>query len=201
MTRAGAPSGGGGSGSSGSSGGTGSQLTWVTTWLPGWVTGQSVSQTLTVTGGFAPYTWSVASGNLPDGVSLNTVSGVLRGKVWWPGQGQVVIQATDAKGATVQQVLRWDILNSYEREIVLNGQGTNVPGLVRTEGKIPTTYMPIWYVMQALNQLHLHSVWTGTTWVITGNSHNRLALRYEKLMQTATAVLRGASRFSTVLLL
>jgi protocatechuate 3,4-dioxygenase beta subunit len=30
-----------------------------------------------------------------------------------------------------------------------------------------TTYMPIWYVMQLLNQANIHSAWNGTTWTLS----------------------------------
>ncbi|MFA7061999.1 MAG: IPTL-CTERM sorting domain-containing protein, partial [Pedobacter sp.] len=40
---------------------------------------QPFSQTLTVSGGTAPYTWSVVSGSLPDGLSLNSVTGTISG--------------------------------------------------------------------------------------------------------------------------
>jgi spore germination protein len=33
--------------------------------------------------------------------------------------------------------------------------------------RIPTTYMPIWYVMQLLNRLGIGSTWNGSTWRIT----------------------------------
>ena len=50
----------------------------TTTSLPGGVGGEAYSQTLTATG-TAPITWSIYSGNLPDGLSLNSTNGTISG--------------------------------------------------------------------------------------------------------------------------
>lgn len=47
--------------------------------LPDAEVGAAYSQTLEVVGGSAPYTWSVLSGALPDGFTLNTVTGEISG--------------------------------------------------------------------------------------------------------------------------
>ena len=47
--------------------------------LPAVQAGVPYSQTLTVTGGTAPYTWSVKNGTLPTGLSLDPVSGTISG--------------------------------------------------------------------------------------------------------------------------
>ncbi|HTV50533.1 MAG TPA: putative Ig domain-containing protein, partial [Steroidobacteraceae bacterium] len=47
--------------------------------LPGGVVGQAYSATLAANGGTTPYTWSVASGTLPAGLSLNGSTGVISG--------------------------------------------------------------------------------------------------------------------------
>jgi len=54
--------------------------------------------------------------------------------------------------------------------IYLNGtmvQKVNTVAAPDPSTNRPTTYMPIWYVMQLLNRLGLHSGWNGTTWTIT----------------------------------
>jgi len=68
--------GGGGS----SSGGDGSPPVTVTTQsLPDGQVGSPYTATLSASGGMAPYAWSLASGTLPSGLSLNSASGVLAG--------------------------------------------------------------------------------------------------------------------------
>jgi len=51
----------------------------TTTSLPGGVEGHPYSQALQVSGGVAPYTWSIATGKLPDGLTLNPNTGVISG--------------------------------------------------------------------------------------------------------------------------
>jgi uncharacterized repeat protein (TIGR03803 family) len=47
--------------------------------LPNWTVGQPYSQTLAATSGTKPYTWSVYSGTLPAGLSINATTGVISG--------------------------------------------------------------------------------------------------------------------------
>lgn len=47
--------------------------------LPDGIVGQNYSLTLAATGGTTPYTWSVLTGTLPPGLSLNGASGIISG--------------------------------------------------------------------------------------------------------------------------
>lgn len=49
-----------------------------------------------VTGGKRPYTWSIRSGPLPPGLTLNTTTGVISGTPTGSGLYSVVVRATDA---------------------------------------------------------------------------------------------------------
>jgi hypothetical protein len=51
------------------------------------------SLTLTATGGTAPYTWSVTTGSLPLGLTLNSASGVITGIPTVSGPSQFTVQA------------------------------------------------------------------------------------------------------------
>ncbi len=62
--------------------------------------GSPYSQSLVVTGGTAPYTYSLAGGQLPPGLTLNPTTGALSGVPTTPGTYTVTIIATDANGAT-----------------------------------------------------------------------------------------------------
>ncbi|GGN27872.1 putative Ig domain-containing protein [Streptomyces fuscichromogenes] len=73
----------------------------VTTSLPHALTGQPYSQTLMAIGGTAPYTWSVTSGDLPDGLSLNPVTGVISGTPESTGTASLDISVSDS-GPTPQ---------------------------------------------------------------------------------------------------
>ncbi|HXG65578.1 MAG TPA: Ig domain-containing protein [Blastocatellia bacterium] len=72
-------------------------LTITTTSLPGGTVGVSYSATLAATGGVAPYTWSVISGSLPAGLSLNSSTGVISGTPTSAGTANFTAQATDAQ--------------------------------------------------------------------------------------------------------
>lgn len=56
------------------------------------------SQTITATNGSGSYTYSVASGSLPSGLSLNSVTGIISGKPQTVGNSQFRISAVDAGG-------------------------------------------------------------------------------------------------------
>jgi len=47
--------------------------------LPGGAVGVAYSQTLAAIGGTTPYTWSITTGALPDGLTLNSSTGVISG--------------------------------------------------------------------------------------------------------------------------
>lgn len=51
----------------------------TTTSLPGGTIGTAYSQSIAVTGGTTPYTWSVSSGSLPAGLTLDTSTGAISG--------------------------------------------------------------------------------------------------------------------------
>lgn len=57
------------------------------------------SVTFAVTGGIAPYTWAVASGTLPPGLTLSS-GGVLSGTPTTVGTSTFTVEAEDANGAT-----------------------------------------------------------------------------------------------------
>lgn len=62
--------------------------------------GVPYSSFLTATGGVAPYTWTVQSGTLPDGISLNASMGELSGTPTTLGSGNVTFLVTDDDGNT-----------------------------------------------------------------------------------------------------
>ncbi|MEZ5367387.1 MAG: putative Ig domain-containing protein, partial [Bryobacterales bacterium] len=74
------------------------------------VVGASYSQTLAATGGTAPYTWSVSSGALPAGLSLNPATGEISGTPTTAGTASFTIGLSDAASATDSQALSIEVL-------------------------------------------------------------------------------------------
>jgi hypothetical protein len=72
-------------------------------------TGAPYSQTLSATGGTAPYAWSVKSGRLPAGITLNALTGLISGTPSSPTSEFLTFQVTDSsspqQAATVQLLL------------------------------------------------------------------------------------------------
>jgi hypothetical protein len=76
----------------------------TTVTLPNGKSGPQYNTTITATGGSTPYRWSIVSGQLPGGLVLNAVTGVLSGK---PAAGTFTftVRVTDAVGAVDDQPL------------------------------------------------------------------------------------------------
>ncbi|MBN9662525.1 MAG: putative Ig domain-containing protein [Acidobacteria bacterium] len=70
--------------------------------LPAATPGAAYSQTLAVTGGSGPYTWTLAGGSLPQGLSLSAV-GVITGTPTSAGTSNFVVRVADSSsGFTLQ---------------------------------------------------------------------------------------------------
>jgi len=75
-----------------------SGLVILTSTLPRARRGSGYSQTLTADGGVLPYSWSVSSGSLPAGLSLNASTGVISGTPSATGTAQFTVRVTDSAG-------------------------------------------------------------------------------------------------------
>ncbi|OOW00994.1 IPT/TIG domain/outer membrane autotransporter barrel domain-containing protein [Pseudomonas sp. MF4836] len=75
-------------------------LTITPTTLPNGTQGSAYSQTVSASGGTAPYTYAISAGSLPAGLSLNTGTGVLSGTPSASGTFNLTVTATDANSAT-----------------------------------------------------------------------------------------------------
>jgi glucose/arabinose dehydrogenase len=68
--------------------------------LPDGVLNSPYNQTIVATGGTAPYTYAVSSGALPDGLSLDSATGLISGTPTAAGAFDFTIMATDANSCT-----------------------------------------------------------------------------------------------------
>src|SRR4029077_7125840 len=80
-------------------------LTVTTTSLPNGTQSAAYSTTLAATGGTTPYTWSIASGTLPTGLSLVSSTGVISGTPTGTGTSNFTAQVTDANSLTASKPL------------------------------------------------------------------------------------------------
>ena len=71
-------------------------LTITTTSVPNGVQGVPYSTTITATGGTLPYTWSVFSGSLPTGLTLNASAGTISGTPTTVQTSSATIEVTDS---------------------------------------------------------------------------------------------------------
>jgi hypothetical protein len=76
-----------------------------TSTLPVNFVGTAYSQTLAVSGGKAPYTWSVISGNLPAGLTLNSSTGTIAGTPTATGSSSFTVQVMDANNIAASNTL------------------------------------------------------------------------------------------------
>lgn len=72
--------------------------------LPRGAVGATYSQSIGASGGQTPYTWSIQSGNLPDGLTLNQ-GGIIAGTPERAGSTSFVLKLTDAVSASVSATL------------------------------------------------------------------------------------------------
>jgi len=82
-----------------------STLLVTTSSLPLATIGSAYSQTLAATGGRVPYTWSITSGALPAGLSLNANSGVISGTPTAAGKYDFIVTVSDADAITATSTL------------------------------------------------------------------------------------------------
>lgn len=76
----------------------------TTSSLPYGATDTPFSATLAATGGSAPYTWSINSGSLPPGLSLNSSTGEISGTPSTVGDFIFTVKTTDASAATALNI-------------------------------------------------------------------------------------------------
>jgi hypothetical protein len=76
---------------------TGNPVVITTLSLPGCLVGDAYSQTVSCTGGAAPYAWAIVSGTLPAGIMLDAATGAISGTPSTYGTSNFTIQVIDSQ--------------------------------------------------------------------------------------------------------
>jgi uncharacterized repeat protein (TIGR02543 family) len=108
------------------------QLTVATTSLPEGLVNAPYDQTLQAVGGKTPYVWTVMSGTLPSGLTLNTATGQLNGQPANLGSSAAfTVQVQDADARTASQVLS---LTTLQPTVVKTNGSTTLSGNLTPSG-------------------------------------------------------------------
>jgi large repetitive protein len=92
--------------------------------LPAGSTGVDYSQQLLGTGGTPPYTWSLANGTLPPGLTLNAGTGRISGRPTAPGSSTFIVRLTDSTSATATSDSLRIVVNAGPLIVISNGNLT-----------------------------------------------------------------------------
>jgi hypothetical protein len=92
-------------------------LTIVTPLLPGTSVSSSYSFALGATGGFTPYQWTLSSGSLPAGITLNS-NGVLSGSATEIGEFSISLKVSDAGTHHAQQKMNLFVSGSAKGQVI-----------------------------------------------------------------------------------
>ncbi|HKU28350.1 MAG TPA: Ig domain-containing protein [Candidatus Sulfotelmatobacter sp.] len=99
--------------------------------LPAGAVGANYSGSVSVTGGAAPYSFAVVSGQLPNGVGLAKDSGAISGTPSSAGTFNFVVSALDSKGTSNQKSLQIPVSNNSTSS---SGGGANSNGTSSSAG-------------------------------------------------------------------
>ncbi|MBZ4421375.1 putative Ig domain-containing protein [Myxococcus sp. RHSTA-1-4] len=125
--------------------------------------GESYTASLTATGGRVPYSWSIDSGALPQGLSFTASSGTISGAPGAAVAPSVTVRVTDSGGRTSTRTLSLAVY----RPPSLSGPSLQLDGYVSeafsvtysvTDGKPPYTFftpgtLPAWLSLSSSGQL------------------------------------------------
>ena len=113
---------------SGGGGGGGGTFAITTTSAPFGVVGSAYSATLATTGGTAPFTWTLFTGLLPAGLSLNAGTGVVSGIPTADGNSTATFTVRDSTGKTATGSVLFSIHPRTDR-VSVNSSGTAGDGI------------------------------------------------------------------------
>lgn len=81
--------------------------------IPDAEVGRPYLQQLTANGGEPPYIWSIADGELPEGIILDAATGILAGTAYRAGAFEVTVEVVDRRGISSQQIFTLEVIPGY----------------------------------------------------------------------------------------
>ncbi|WP_162130120.1 putative Ig domain-containing protein [Phyllobacterium sp. YR531] len=102
--------------------------------LPDGTVASAYSQTVSATGGIAPYSFAVSAGALPAGITLNTSTGVLSGTPTGEVNANFSISATDSSGGG------GPFTGTRSYTLAINAPTINLPATTLSNGTVATAY-------------------------------------------------------------
>ena len=100
--------------------------------LPNGVVGTPYSQTVSAVGGTGPYTFTVSSGALPNGLTLNASTGVIAGTPTAAGTFNFTITATDSNGCPGSRPYSITMAGPQGCPVITVNPATLPPGVIGT---------------------------------------------------------------------
>jgi hypothetical protein len=100
----------------------------TTTTLPGGTTGVAYSQTIAVTGGVAPLSFSITSGSLPSPLTLNSATGAITGTPTASATSTFTVTVSDASGTADQATQAYSIAITPPLSITTTSLAPGVAG-------------------------------------------------------------------------
>jgi Ice-binding-like/Putative Ig domain/IPTL-CTERM motif len=100
--------------------------------LPNGVLGTLYSQTVSASGGTGPFTFTVSSGALPPGLTLNATTGVISGTPTTGGTFPFIITATDANSCPGSRPYSIGIAGALGCPVITVNPATLPPGVIGT---------------------------------------------------------------------
>ncbi len=162
-------------------------LSITTSSLPAGAIGAAYSQTLKSSGGTGAVTWSIPTGALPAGLSLNASTGAITGTPTAAGTFQFTALATDSARATAQQPLSLTIAGPPAAPTITL---TGLPAASKP-GDQPT-------VTLTLSSAYSLPIQVTATLSITGNSAASTDLAFSNGARTTTVTIPAGATTATL---